>query len=93
MDDNVPAPAARSRVATVFVGQDGLRAGWSLVLFLALVFLASFGMLYALRLLHPYMLHEGAGVTPTGTIVQEALSLLIVRFSGFAKMRSTLEGI
>jgi len=78
MDDTVPAPIARSRFAAVFVGGDGLRAGWSLALFVILVVLASFGLFYAMRTLNMPALASGAGMTPSGTIVQEGLSLLVV---------------
>lgn len=82
MDDTVPAPTLRSRIVSrviwVFAGGDGLRAGWSLLLFVLLVTLASVAMIYGLRAIAPAALQHGAGMTPGGTILQEALSLLVV---------------
>jgi membrane protease YdiL (CAAX protease family) len=75
MDDTVPA---RSGFAAIFVGRDGLRAGWSLLLFAALVMLASMAMVFGLRAIHPGALHTGGGMAPGTTIVQEGLSLLVV---------------
>lgn len=78
MDDTQMVPALRSRLVRAFVGDDGLRAGWSLVLFFVLVTLLSFAMVRLLGALKPLVLSEGAGMTPIGTIVQEALSVLLV---------------
>lgn len=78
MDDTVPAPVARSRFVSIFLGQDGLRAGWSLVLFFVLVTAAAFALFFTMRALHPAGLKAGTGMTPGGTILQEALSLLVV---------------
>ena len=38
MDDTVPATTRRSPIAALFVGADGLRAGWSLLIFAMLIF-------------------------------------------------------
>lgn len=76
MDDTVPA--TRSRFVWIFIGDDGLRAGWSLVLFFTLVLLAAVAMVVGLRTLAPAALQLGAGMTPQGTILQEVLSLLAV---------------
>ena len=62
MDDTVPA--TRSRFVWIFIGDDGLRAGWSLVLFFALVLLAAVAMVVGLRTLAPAALQLGAGMTP-----------------------------
>ncbi|HEU4961246.1 MAG TPA: CPBP family intramembrane glutamic endopeptidase [Sphingomonas sp.] len=79
MDDTVPAaPAKRSRLAWVFVGDDGLRAGWSLILFILFVIALSFGLVWLLHALHPGKLGLGAGMKPGTAILQEALSLLVV---------------
>jgi membrane protease YdiL (CAAX protease family) len=83
MDDTVPAPAARSWLASVFVGRDGLRAGWSLLLFSILVAAAIVAMVFGLRTFAPETLQTDAGMTPRSTIVQEALSLLAVGIPAF----------
>ncbi|MGN6374812.1 MAG: lysostaphin resistance A-like protein [Sphingomonas sp.] len=78
MMDQTPPTRPRSRIARLFVGDDGLRAGWSLVLFFLVVTALSFGMLYLMRVLRPAAMHAAAGATPTGTIFQEALTALLV---------------
>jgi len=79
MDDTVPAaPAWRARIKWVFVGEDGLRAGWSLILFFLFVVALAFGLAWLIHILHPGKLGLGAGMKPGTAILQEALSLLVV---------------
>ncbi|TPG43001.1 CPBP family intramembrane metalloprotease [Sphingomonas koreensis] len=64
------APAKQSRLAWIFVGRDGLRAGWSLVLFFALLY----GVIWIVaRLPHSPMRAEGGiGSQPLPSIAIES---------------------
>lgn len=83
MDDTVPAPVARSRIASIFVGREGLRAGWSLVLFVLLAMVTAFVLVLGLRTVYPAALATGGGMMAGTTIIQEALSLLVVAIPAF----------
>lgn len=83
MSDTVAVPARRSRVASIFVGDDGLRAGWSLLIFAALIIGLSFAMVRIMHAVAPDALSVGGGMTPRGTIIQEVLSLLLVGIAAF----------
>ena len=83
MSDTVAVPARRSRVASIFVGDDGLRAGWSLLIFAALIIGLSFAMVRIMHAVAPDALAVGGGMTPRGTIIQEVLSLLLVGIAAF----------
>jgi membrane protease YdiL (CAAX protease family) len=64
-------PSLKSRIAWVFVGSQGLRAGWSILAFLLLVVLIAAGANYLLKLiLHP---HPGGGMTADRTFIGEGL--------------------
>ena len=78
MDDTVPAPAPRSRLSWIFTGDDGLRAGWSLVLFFLFVTLLTFGLAYLARALHLFNGAIGATMTADATIRQELLGIATV---------------
>jgi membrane protease YdiL (CAAX protease family) len=79
MDDTLPvAGAPRSRLSWIFVGDDGLRAGWSIVLFFIFVALLTIGLVLIVRAVHPGKLAVGAGMSPETAILQEALSLIAV---------------
>jgi len=79
MDDTLPVTGARrSRLSWIFMGDDGLRAGWSIVLFFVFVTLATIGLIVALRALHLSRVSLAAGMSPSIAIRQEALSLFTV---------------
>jgi membrane protease YdiL (CAAX protease family) len=79
MDDMLPAAdAPRSRLSWIFVGDDGLRAGWSIVLFSIFVALLTIGLVLIVRALHLGSFAAGAGAKPAATILQEVLSLIAV---------------
>ncbi|HEX7656913.1 MAG TPA: type II CAAX endopeptidase family protein [Sphingomonas sp.] len=79
MDEITPATGKpQSRLAWIFIGRDGLRAGWSLILFVALIMALTYGMLHLLRALHPGSLSAASGMAPGDATLQEGLSLAVV---------------
>jgi uncharacterized protein len=78
LQEEPPAPAAEpSTLTTVFLGPNGIRAGWRLLIFLAIVFAASSG--FQLLLIHflgrpP----QGGDTTPGLLIIGEAGSFLTI---------------
>ena len=76
-------PSAQPRsfppaVATLFVGPNGIRAGWRLLLFLIIAFLCGF----ALRRLLPLLgLRAGGEFRPPVVLVGEGLSFAVVLFA------------
>jgi membrane protease YdiL (CAAX protease family) len=75
-----PAPEPPKRgLKWVFVGEDGIRAGWSLLLF-ALIF-AGIGLLLGLVVkfvVHPKPAPRGAAMTPTVGLISEGLQVFCV---------------
>jgi membrane protease YdiL (CAAX protease family) len=87
MDDTLPTvDAPRSRLAWVFTGDDGLRAGWSIVLFFLLAVITVMVLSGALYLLAPSvirMLHKTKMAMPGPLAVNEVLMLLGVAVPAF----------
>lgn len=85
MDDTLPAASARrSRLSWIFVGDDGLRAGWSILLFVLLTVLTFMVLVIAIRLLAPTLLHRPHGEATFGPVaVSEILMLLGVGVPAF----------
>ena len=78
--DDTPAfdRAPRSRLSWIFIGDDGLRAGWSIVLFVLLVWLSAKGMILALHAIHPHQIDAAQAFEPGIVSLQEALALAVV---------------
>jgi uncharacterized protein len=70
------------RLSWVFIGDQGLRAGWSLALFISLFFLLGNGVRYALHWAHVKLPSRSGPLTPkvafVGELVQLVLLLLVV---------------
>jgi hypothetical protein len=76
MDDAASVqPKARSGIAYVFFGDDGLRAGWSLLLFVLLV-AAAFVALYFVH--HPSKHAAANAAAPKGTIIGEGITFAVI---------------
>jgi uncharacterized protein len=88
-EDNLPAPPPppRSLANSIFLGADGLRAGWSLLLFLAMWFAMTAATTMALQAVishfqHPSPHHPAsAGITPGITLLNEGLLGLFAALS------------
>lgn len=65
-----------------FFGKDGLRAGWSILLFLLIVFVLGFAISRIMRLLHHVPDSRVGGMTASSTIIGEALSFGVVALAG-----------
>jgi uncharacterized protein len=72
-------PPAKRRIGYVFVGKDGLRAGWSLLLFVLL--LGAIG--FAIVKLHPPTKPPAAGITASFTLIGESLAFFSVALAAF----------
>ena len=87
MEDALPAVRVqRSRLSRVFTGEDGLRAGWSILLFFLLAVVTVIALSGALYLLAPSvigMLHKSKMSMPGPVAVNEALMLLGVTVPAF----------
>ncbi|WP_058189517.1 CPBP family intramembrane glutamic endopeptidase [Terracidiphilus gabretensis] len=79
-------PAPPSTLHRIFVGPQGLRAGWSVAIFFALFFLALLviaGLVWVVTFLLHHKPSTGAGMTPIGTIIGEGSLLLALICAGF----------
>jgi uncharacterized protein len=64
----------------IFIGEDGLRAGWSLLIFVALVMAIGRGANFILYRLHAPFLKPGLEISPMMGFVAEGLNLFVVLF-------------
>ncbi|MBY0583747.1 MAG: CPBP family intramembrane metalloprotease [Sphingomonas sp.] len=64
---------AKSRLGWVFIGQDGLRAGWSILLFITLVVV---GTVASLTLIRSWLTNAPKTITADATIVTEGVQFL-----------------
>lgn len=69
-------PAPPSGLARVFLGASGLRAGWSILLFLTLLFVASIGFGWLAQAIRPLRGTAAGGLRPEGMIVSELVPFL-----------------
>jgi hypothetical protein len=75
----------------VFLGSQGLRAGWSAAAFLALTILFMFALGSAVTLVVKHLLHVKTGeFTPATAIIQESIMLLAILGSGL--VMASIEG-
>ena len=77
------APAPPSTLRKIFIGQDGLRAGWSLLIFIAMFAALAFCANRIGHRLHAPDLNNakpGAELSPLFGIIVEAVPLVIVLF-------------
>jgi membrane protease YdiL (CAAX protease family) len=80
---NEAAPAKRFSLHNVFIGKDGLRAGWSLLIFIAIVAAIAFCANRIAHRLHapdPNSAKPGAEMSPLFGIIAEAVPFVIVVF-------------
>ena len=78
-----PKPEQRKRVRWVFMGNQGLRAGWSVLVFLLLTVLFLFPLGFAANWIAKNVLHLQKGsFTPTAGIFQEVVALLAILGAG-----------
>jgi membrane protease YdiL (CAAX protease family) len=79
-----PVPATSpSTLRRIFIGKDGLRAGWSLLIFVAMVAALAFCANRIGRRLHPpdpNSMKPGAEMSPLFGIIAEAIPFIIVLF-------------
>jgi len=76
-------PTAPSTLRWIFIGKDGLRAGWSLLIFIAMVAALAFCANRIGRKLHPpdpNSMKPGAEMSPLFGIIAEAVPFVIVLF-------------
>ena len=71
-----PTPEKPFSVRTIFFGKDGMRAGWSLLFFLAFMFGILRGVAAISRLLHLAPPSPGAEITPRILFLGECIPLL-----------------
>lgn len=81
MIDTQTTTPHRTRLARVFLGGDGLRAGWSLLLFIAIAVVLT--MVLTLILPHPAKHSAGTPGTPIGTIKMELVGFGVVAVASF----------
>lgn len=64
----------------VFVGEDGIRAGWGILVFVIVLFLAGFGLSALLHFVAPHLMggKRGEGMTPTSGAIGEGVSVIMV---------------
>ena len=71
-----------SAIHTIFIGPNGLRAGWRLLIFLLVVFVLSRGLTFTVRhipaLRNFLSTQTGAEFSATGLIVQEGLGTIVL---------------
>jgi len=80
---NQVVPAGPSTLRKIFIGKDGLRAGWSLLIFIAIVAAVGFCANRIAHKLHapdPNSAKPGAEMSPLFGIIAEAIPFLIVVF-------------
>jgi membrane protease YdiL (CAAX protease family) len=79
----VPAPDPHKSVRWIFMGNQGLRAGWSALLFLLMAFLLLIPLGFLGNLIAHSVLHVQKGTfTPFEAILQELVSVLAVLGAG-----------
>jgi hypothetical protein len=78
------APTNGSPVAEIFLGRDGLRAGWGILLFIALCFGLFLCVNLVQALLFPHSLGSVAFSTPHGLLTAEGRELVVVALASFA---------
>lgn len=76
MTDPVPAPTRRSRVDAIFVGQDGLRAGWSIAIFFLLMAGTVLALGAAIYFVAPSLIRKHEGATPGPMMLNEMMMML-----------------
>jgi len=79
-----PEPAAKKHVMVrVFMGDQGLRAGWSILIFVLLTLLFLFPLGYLANLIATKVLHLKSGnFTPTSAMLQELVLVLAILGAG-----------
>jgi membrane protease YdiL (CAAX protease family) len=80
--ESIP-PAQPSTLRKIFIGQDGLRAGWSLLIFIAMFAALAFCANRIGRKLHapdPNSMKPGTEMSPLFGIIAEAIPFVIVLF-------------
>ena len=83
-DPSLPGPAAAGEpftVRTIFFGKDGLRAGWSLIIFVALMYLLLKGVSAIGKYFHAFSGQGTGEITPSFGIFAEGLPFLAVLFA------------
>ena len=73
-----PAPATPSTLYKIFIGADGLRAGWSLLIFITLLAASLCGVNALIKLLHllPTQPSANTDISPTFAVIGESLPFL-----------------
>jgi membrane protease YdiL (CAAX protease family) len=88
-----PDPPAPSREGDVFMGPNGLRAGWRISIYIVLVALIGAALQFAVRLIPFFHRHSGGGnpggFSPVGTIISELFVTIVVL--GAAGIMSRIE--
>jgi membrane protease YdiL (CAAX protease family) len=74
------AAATQSTLRKIFFGQDGLRAGWSLLIFIAMIAALAFCANRIGRMLHAPNPKPGAEMSPLFGIIAEAVPFVLVLF-------------
>jgi membrane protease YdiL (CAAX protease family) len=84
MTDTSLARTPRAQLRYVFKGEDGLRAGWSMLLFFAFIALLIAVLVTAAKALHyPLAPKAGTPQAPLATIAMEAVSFAVVGLAAF----------
>jgi uncharacterized protein len=79
----VAPPEVERGIRRVFVGPQGLRAGWSILIFLAVVVTLASGIFFAIMKIHPQKPGPIKEATPGQMILSEAVQLLIIVIAAF----------
>jgi uncharacterized protein len=75
----IPSPQP-STLRKIFIGQDGLRAGWSLLIFIAIFAAIAYGVNVIGHKLHVSALKPGSEISPLAGLLLEGLNVLVVLF-------------
>lgn len=89
-DTATPAPAPRRKgLAYVFFGEDGLRAGWSILLYIVLLVALSFAFNYVAHLFYPAKATpDAAGGRKVGTVIfVEGFGFAVLALAAFIVSR------
>ncbi|MGB2888581.1 MAG: hypothetical protein WBC04_12875, partial [Candidatus Acidiferrales bacterium] len=87
--ETTPAPTGQppSMIHTIFLGPNGIRAGWRLLLFLAVFVAGSSGASYGLKRIPAFVSwvksQPKGTITPTFQIATEGLLVLVLFFSAW----------
>jgi uncharacterized protein len=79
----VVPPEAERGIRWVFVGPQGLRAGWSALIFIAVMVVLEAGIFFAIAKIHPHKPGPMTEFNPVPMLLNEAVQLLVIVIAAF----------